>query len=95
MKCEQVQSLLVSYLNNETTPSERAMLQAHLSGCLACQKELSRISNMQGQLSSVLQRRAAQALPSSAAWERLEARLAQDAQPAPIQNRVAIGEGRL
>lgn len=84
MKCEQVQSLLVSYLNNETTPSERAMMQAHLSGCKDCEEELSRISDMQGQLSSTLQRRAAQAEPSAAAWEHLQARLVQDAQPAPV-----------
>jgi hypothetical protein len=85
MKCKQVQSLLVSYLNKETTPSEQALIQAHLSGCPACQEELSRIADVQGQVSVVLQRRAAQATPSADAWERLEVRLVQDAQPAPVR----------
>lgn len=98
MKCEQVQSLLVSYLNNETTPSERVLLQAHLSGCAACQEELFRISDVQGQISLALQRRAAQVEPSVDAWEHLQARLAQDAQPAPRTrtwlSRLALDVGR-
>src|SRR5512133_2303866 len=79
MKCEIVQSLLVSYLHQETTPSERVLIQAHLSGCADCQEKLSRLMEVEGQISSVLQRRAAQVAPSPVAWERLEARLAQEA----------------
>lgn len=83
MNCEQVQSLLVSYLHHETSPSERTQVGTHVSTCVACQKELALLSAAQSQLSAVLQRRAAHAAPASDAWERLEARLAQDAQPAP------------
>ncbi len=39
MNCEQVQSLVVSYLDGEVTPSERILIQAHLSGCTVCQQE--------------------------------------------------------
>jgi hypothetical protein len=85
MNCEKVQSLLVSYLNKETTPSEQMLIQAHLSTCAACQGELSRLSDAAGQMRSVLQRRAARVTPSPAAWERLEARLALDVQPANAQ----------
>lgn len=85
MKCAQVQSLLVSYLNNETTPSERTLIRTHLSDCAVCRKELALLSEMQSQIGSALQRRAAQAVPAADAWERLEARLAGPAQPLPTR----------
>ncbi|MBN2005382.1 MAG: zf-HC2 domain-containing protein [Anaerolineae bacterium] len=93
MKCSHVQSLLVSYLNNETTPSERSLIQTHLSGCSACQKELALLSKMQGQVNSALLRRAAHATPRADAWERLEARLAGAAQPSPTRS--SLRESRL
>jgi anti-sigma factor RsiW len=83
MNCEQVQPLLVSYLNHETTPSERALIRAHVSGCAACEQEIARLSAVQDQVRSALQRRAAHAVPSPEAWNRLEAKLAKVAQPSP------------
>lgn len=99
MKCGQVQALLVSYLNNETTPSERALIQTHVSDCAVCQEAMARLSTTQSQTSSVLQRRAADASPSPEAWSRLEARLAEEAQPSPSKlavwlSRLAPGAGR-
>jgi hypothetical protein len=47
---------------------------------------MSLLSETQEQISSTLQRRAAQAAPLPDAWERLEARLAQEAQPAPVSS---------
>jgi hypothetical protein len=75
-------------------------MQAHFSGCPACQEELSLMLEIQGQISSVLQRRAAQAVPSQDAWERLEARLARAVPPAPTSfktwlSRLAPGVGRI
>ena len=75
MKCEQVQALLNAYLDGEVTPSERALIQAHLSGCTVCQQELDLLSTARSQVRSALQRRASQAVPSQDAWSRLEARL--------------------
>ena len=75
MKCEQVQSLLVSYLDGEVTPSERRLIQAHLSNCTVCQQELSLLSTARSRVRSMLQRRAAHAVLTSAAWNRLEASL--------------------
>jgi hypothetical protein len=86
MNCEQVQSLFVSYLNHETTPSERLMIQSHLSGCDLCRKETSLLAKTQGRIGPVLQRRAAQVAPASDAWQRLEATLAKEAQPLPSQH---------
>src|SRR6266508_2633821 len=73
--CGQVQSLLVAYLDGEVTPSERALIQAHLSGCTACQQEIALLSTARSRVRSVLQRRAVHAAPSREAWNRLEARL--------------------
>lgn len=100
MNCEQVRSLLVSYLHHETSPSERALIGTHLSACAACQKELALLSQAHSQLSSALQRRAAHAAPASDAWQRLEARLAQAAQPVPSQpamwfSRLELGARRI
>src|SRR5262245_20119116 len=73
--CEQVQSLLVAYLDGEVTPSERILIQAHLSGCTVCQQEFTLLSTARGRVRSMLQRRAVHAVPSSEAWNRLEAKL--------------------
>jgi len=75
MNCEQVQSLLNAYLDGEVTPSERALIQAHLSGCTVCQQELDLLSTARSQVRSALQRGASQAVPSQNAWSGLEARL--------------------
>jgi type II secretory pathway pseudopilin PulG len=79
--CGQVQSLLLAYLDGEVTPSERALILAHLSGCTVCQQELNLLSTARSQVRSTLQRRASQAVPSREAWSRLEARLTEAAQP--------------
>ena len=83
MKCSQVQQLLVFYLDHECAPSERALIQAHLSGCPICQNEVSRLSIVQEQIGSALQRRAATAVPPQDAWSRLETQLTQVQLPAP------------
>jgi len=75
MNCEQVQMSLVAYLDGEVTPSERTLIQAHLSGCTVCQQELSLLSTARGRVRSMLQRRAVHAIPSAEAWNRLEAKL--------------------
>jgi hypothetical protein len=75
MNCEQVQTSLVAYLDGEVTPSERTLIQAHLSYCTVCQQELSLLSTARSRVRSMLQRRAVHAVPSAEAWNRLEAKL--------------------
>jgi len=75
MNCDQVQSLLPAYLDGEVTPSERALVLAHLSGCTVCQQEFDRLSTARNRVRSTLQRRAVQAVPSREAWSRIEAGL--------------------
>ncbi len=81
MKCQEVNELLVVYLDDEVTPSERTLIQAHLAGCDFCQKKLAALSATQDRVSRSLQVRAAQAAPSPQAWSRLRARLAGEARP--------------
>ena len=75
MNCERTQSLLVAYLDGEVTPSERTLIQAHLSNCTVCQQELTLLSTARSRVRSMLQRRAVYAVPSAEAWNRLEATL--------------------
>jgi len=75
MKCQEVNELLVAYLDGEVTPSERTLIQAHLAGCDACQEELAVLSALQSRVSQFLQIRVAQAAPSPQAWSRLQERL--------------------
>src|SRR5262245_48509137 len=75
MNCDQVQSLLVVYLDGEVSPSERKLVQAHLSNCTVCQQELTLLSAARSRVRSMLQRRAVHVAPSAEAWNRLEAKL--------------------
>jgi predicted anti-sigma-YlaC factor YlaD len=40
MNCEQVNKLLLSYLDDEVNPEEREAIQAHLSVCSGCRDDL-------------------------------------------------------
>ncbi len=75
MKCQEVSNLLVAYLDNEVSPSERALIQAHLDECDVCRKELAALSALQGRVHQFLRIRAAQAAPSSQAWSHLQGKL--------------------
>jgi len=88
MNCEQakqsagqIQSSLIAYLDGEVTPSERTLIQAHLSTCTVCQQELDLLSTARSRVRSVLQRRAVDAIPSQEAWSRLERKLSEATQP--------------
>jgi len=83
MKCREVNELLIAYLDDEVTPSERTLIQTHLAGCDFCRKDLAALSATQDCVSRSLQVRAAQAVPSPQAWSRLRARLAGEAPPSP------------
>ncbi|MBI5563448.1 MAG: zf-HC2 domain-containing protein [Chloroflexi bacterium] len=87
MKCEQVQTALVLFLNGELTAPDRSSMQHHLAGCEVCRAELGRLTGQ------TLQRLTAEVEPSPQAWSRLQTRVAQmpvahvsmakDAQPSP------------
>jgi hypothetical protein len=98
MNCIQIQSLLTAYLDGEVTPSEKAMLQAHLSNCSVCQQEFHLLSTARSRMQTMLQHRTIHAVPSPQAWTRLEARLTKAAQPSstkPWFSRLAPGMNQL
>lgn len=76
MNCQEVSTLLVVYLDGEVTPSERTLLQAHLTGCHACQERLAELSALQSHLSRSLHLIAAEAAPPPDAWDFVQAGLA-------------------
>ena len=82
MKCQEVNELLVALTDDEVTPSERTLIQAHLVGCEFCQKNQVALLATQDRVSRSLQARAAQATPAPQAWSRLQARLAEETRPA-------------
>lgn len=81
MNCQEVRNLLVAYLDNEVPSSERALIQAHLARCSACQQELAALSALRSRLSQFLQLRAARVTPSPQAWSRLQVKLTKEAHP--------------
>ena len=85
MRCHDVGSLLVAYLDGEVTPSQRTLIQAHLAGCGACQEKQAVLSALQSRISRSLHIMAAQAEPSLQAWNCLEARLARGMLPSPLR----------
>jgi hypothetical protein len=98
MNCIQIQPLLTAYLDGEVTPSEKVMIQAHLSDCTACQQELTLLSTARNRVRTMLQHHAIHAVPSPQAWTRLEARLMKAAQPSSATtwlSHLAPGVGRL
>jgi hypothetical protein len=94
MKCQQVNELLVAYSDGEVTTSERTLIQTHLAACDFCQNKLAALSATQDRVRRSLQARAAQAASSPQAWDRLQARLAQETRPSSWLQRLAPGIGR-
>ncbi len=87
MNCNQCRARMESYLHGEVDSLERAALEAHLLRCPACQAELALQVEMQQKIRMVLQRQADPVVPSVTAWERLQARLPEVAQPPPVSSR--------
>jgi putative zinc finger protein len=75
MNCEQIQNLLVAYLDGEVTPSEKKLIQAHLSTCTVCQQEYKLLFTARDRVRLALQSRTVHATPKADAWDRFEARL--------------------
>lgn len=81
MNCREIQRSLTFYLDRETASSEKHVIQQHLAGCLTCQKELADLAATQQSARQALQGLFAYAEPSPQMWNRLQARMAEDARP--------------
>jgi hypothetical protein len=73
MNCKEVQELTPAYLDGETSPSEKRLVQAHLATCENCQKEVEVVDGMREGLRQHFQTTAAAVMPSAASWSNLEA----------------------
>ena len=68
---EEVQALLVDYLSDEVSKSEREFVQKHLSGCAECQKEFDDLNRFRDRLKQQLNISATQTSPSDEVWTRI------------------------
>jgi hypothetical protein len=75
MNCREVKGLLGTYLDDEVTPSERTLIEAHLADCAACRQRLQATQVLQERIKQTLQAKAAFATPSAGAWARLQSQL--------------------
>lgn len=81
MKCQEANELLIPYLNNEVTRSERELLQAHLAQCEPCWQTLSALSAAQQRLRTGLAETARHAEVPAQAWLRLRKAIRSNPQP--------------
>jgi len=81
MDCRVISELLAAYLDGEVTPRERKQIQAHLSACPQCSRELEALATAQKGLRQALKEIAAQATPPAESWGRIK-------QQTGIRNRV-------
>ena len=75
MDCKDMNELLTAYLDGEVTSEEREQIQAHISACSGCQKELEALAAIQRDLRQALEVTAAQAAPSPQAWAQIRQRI--------------------
>lgn len=76
MNCKDIDKLLSAYLDSEVPPEEREQIEAHLSACPHCRKELEALASTQNQLRRAFKVRASGAVPSAQAWVGIKRRLA-------------------
>ena len=50
MKCERMEQRLIAYLDSKASPAERREIEAHLTGCQACQEQVAEFRALWGVL---------------------------------------------
>ena len=78
MDCKDINTLLTAYLDGEVTHEEQELIQAHLSVCEHCRRELTGLADIQKGLRQALKETAADVSPSPQAWDLLRTRLETD-----------------
>jgi hypothetical protein len=78
MDCKDINTLLTAYLDGEVTREEQELIQAHLSICEHCRRELTGLADIQKGLRQALKETAADGSPSPQAWDLLRMRLETD-----------------
>ena len=90
MNCREVLPRINAYLDEELSPSEKKLVQAHLAACQSCQQELESLNHLQNKIRQQLKTRAALAAPSPQAWSRLQAALPANLSREPLQNKMGL-----
>jgi len=76
MNCNEVSQSLLSYLDNELNLQERNSIEAHLSACPNCRKEMEALAETQRELRQALESMTAGVSPSPLTWATIKQRLA-------------------
>ena len=88
MKCEQVNELLLAYLDEQVSAEQRAEIEAHLAGCEACAAEREALAALRADLSATVGAAGAAITLPAAAEARiaahLEAELQKTQAPGPL-----------
>lgn len=82
MRCEEVRKRFLEFLDGDLVPTEQQAIQAHLTTCPACARELAEVRGVHQEVGSTLQAVAAAAVPPPRAWLRLRERLGA---PSPVR----------
>jgi len=81
VKCEDVNELLIPYLDDELGKEEKKVVELHLSTCLRCREELETLAAIRTGARQALKVMAAKAIPPEQSWKVIEQRLAGKRQP--------------
>jgi anti-sigma factor RsiW len=82
-QCNFSEEALNAYLDGETTPKEKAAVEAHLSRCSECMKTLQELKAAKSFLKSLAPMKAPETL-----WGKLEAQLQKECHVVPLKLRV-------
>jgi anti-sigma factor RsiW len=75
MKCEDVNELLIPYLDGELSKEEREAIELHLSTCSRCREELEALAAIRDGSRQALKAMAAEATSPAQSWEAIEPQL--------------------
>jgi Ca-activated chloride channel family protein len=95
MKCEQVNELLLAYLDGEVTDEQRAEIEAHLAECEACAAEREALAALRADLSATVGAAGAAISLPAAAEARIAAHLEAELQKAQAPGSLAALGGWL
>jgi len=90
MNCREVLPRINAYLDEELSPSEKKLIQAHLATCQSCQQELESLNHLQNKVRQQLKARAALSAPPPQAWSRLQAALPANLPREPLEKQVGL-----
>ena len=75
MNCKWIKRRLLAYLDGEVSPRERKLIQAHLSTCPKCQRELTAMAALQSRLRQGLAAEVGKLSVSREVWKKLDGKL--------------------